>query len=132
MSVPKQNELQPKPVVNLTKVAFTRLCDHIKTKRTDHEEIIEILTTALKETTGFCVDAKKPKEVYERQANLERERLAREGVTQYEKYKKKTYEKRKEKYPQIPTKVLARSERAIETWITNLQDTSRPGVEQVE
>ena len=108
-----------KAVVNLTKGAFANVCAHIQ-NTVDAETAdlcIGILTSALKETTGFSTSAKKPKEVCERQYANDKERVAREGTTIYDKYGKKKYEKRKEKYPGVPVKILAMSEREITQWV---------------
>jgi len=108
-----------KAVVNLTKGAFANVCAHIQSNYPDSADMcIGILTQALKETTGFSTTAKKPRGVCERQYALERERAAREGVTQYEKYIKKIYETRKELYPEVPAKMLSKSEREIKQWIS--------------
>ena len=107
-----------KAVINLTKGAFANVCAHIQANYPDSADMyIDVLTNALKETTGFSVQAKKSREVCERQYALDKERVAREGTTFYEKYTKKKYETRKEKYPGVPVKVLAKSEREIKQWI---------------
>ena len=107
-----------KAVINLTKGAFANVCAHIQANYPDSADMcITVLTNALKETTGFSAQAKKPREVCERQYALERERVAREGTTFYEKYTKKKYETRKEKYPGVPTMMLSKPECEIKQWI---------------
>ncbi len=108
-----------KAVINLTKGAFANVCAHIQANYPDSADMyIGVLTNALKETTGFSIQAKKPREVCERQYALERKRAAREGVTQYEKYIKKIYDTRKELYPEVPAKMLTKPECEIKQWIS--------------
>ncbi len=110
---------EPKPFTNLTKKGYRQVCDYIIKNTDDAEFVIDFMTEAFRNTIGFDPDAKVSPEVSKRQAEQRKQKLAKEGVSAYEKYNKPRYERLKEQFPGLsPYTIMRHSTEELEKLAT--------------
>jgi len=100
-----------KPIVSLTKKGYTQICDYIvKNINTDDAElIIGMMTEAMKNTIGFDPTAKASRELCLRKYEQKKAKGVKNDPDHYNKYGKKSYEKKKALFPNIPASVVAKN-----------------------
>ena len=99
---------EPKSVASLTKKAYYGMCEYINGNASpEHAQmILDLMTEAMRATTGFDPNAKMPTETCKKMVEQRKQILEKEGVTQYEKYIKPRYERLKEQFPTVSTHEL--------------------------
>ena len=99
---------EPKSVASLTKKAYYGMCEYIvgNTSPENAQMILDLMTEAMRATTGFDPNAKMSPELCKRTIDRRKQNLEKEGVTQYEKYIKPRYERLKEQFPTVSTHEL--------------------------
>ncbi|AGE54447.1 hypothetical protein PBCVKS1B_006L [Paramecium bursaria Chlorella virus KS1B] len=109
-----QEKPQAKPHANLTKKGYSRFMDMLKQKLISYhileeciDDIEHIVQDCFKESIGFDPHASFPREVIHRNYKNRKELLVREEVSAYEKYGKKSIEKKKEMFPGLPIGVIS-------------------------
>ena len=110
-----------KPIVNLTKKGYTGFIEAFRAKMETHvhktfntqgipDEFYNgcenIIKECLRDSTGFDPDIKISKEDYEKKYEQRKKLLAREGVSNYEKYNKRARQLKREKFPGVSTTIL--------------------------
>lgn len=101
---------QVKSVANMTKKGYNEFIEKFRGRLSDMtpDTFEDIIQDCLRESIGFDPNIKRSPDVCKKLAEQRKQRLEKEGTTQYDKYSKLRYTRLKEQYPGISTTVLTR------------------------
>ena len=97
-----------KPLATLTKKAFAQIQEYIAGNLAHEGDIyiLDVVTEAIRLSTGFDPDAKSPPELVAKQVARRKNKAQNDQTTIYDRYTKPRRESLKQKYPNVPTTIL--------------------------